>query len=218
MNLHGLAGHLEALVAEAADGAFWRGNDSVDEGEGHLKLDLVASQKDVDDFGRVDSLEVVVDLLAGVLRLDLELPAVLGQDSGPGDKLCLRASQSSGAVSAQNFQLSLLDGRQMDGTDSQLLIDAALEVADLDPQSRNGARLKAPAVKLKDTGDVNVALVDDRGPAQSKAQTLVEGVDVPEEDTLELGHGWRVVLESLGTVIASSLAQLGPHAAKVPGH
>lgn len=59
--------------------------------------------------------------------------------------------------------------------------------------------------------------MDDGGAAEAQAETLVEGVDVPEEDALDAGDFGRVVREAVLAVEAAGEAQLRAGRGEMPG-
>lgn len=192
---------LETLVTEPAHRPLRGRNHAIDERLRRIILHLIAANKHVHDVGNVHLLDKGIRTVARRVPALTQLAALLRQGVRAADELVGRAVEGRGAV--------------------ELLVDAALQAADLYPHGRHrlrghGCPRVREEVKLKDAGDVNVALVDDGGAAQADPQALVEGVDVPEEDTLDARNLGRVVLERVLAVEAAGDAELRARRGKVP--
>lgn len=195
---HGPARGLQALVAEAAHRALRRGNDAIDERLRNVILHLVTADKHVDHVGNVHLPDKVVRVLARFIASHTHSVALFRECPRTLHQLILRTVESRGGV--------------------QLLVDQTLQAGDFYPHGRHGVTAgTVEEVKLEYARNVNITLMDDGRAAKAQAQTLVEGVKVPEEDALGAGDGGRVVLERVLAMEAAGLGELGAGRGKVPG-
>lgn len=197
MRTHGPACCLQTLVAEATHRALRRRDDSVDERLRNVVLHFVTTNKHIHHVRNVHLLDVAVRVATRLVATHTELVALLGQGARALHQLLLRTVQRRRAV--------------------QLLIDDALQAGDFDPHGRHGVgAARVEKIKLEDAGNINVAFVDDGGAPEAQAETLVEGVDVPEEDALNARYFRRIVREAVLAVEAAGEAELGAGGGKVP--